>query len=323
MKFRTDIRISEPNKVILDPAVPCALAGSCFTQNIAHRMRSALWDAAAPFGTLYNPSSIHKILEIVVSGNSTPIMNSLFEDKGIWHSYLLDSSFSADDSAGVIEKYLKAMKVFSNALEKGRQLIITFGTAWIYELKGTAEIVANCHKQPSCKFIRRRLTVDEITATWGGLLSQLAEKYPSLKIILTVSPVRHLKDGFTGNTLSKAILNLAVERICGNHPSISWFPAYEILIDDLRDYRFYSSDLVHPSEQAIEYVWEKFRETYIASSGEEFLKEGEKLRKSLDHRVLISTDAKEIEYEEYLSKVSSRIDAFISRYPYALDPRIL
>ncbi|MDE6681796.1 MAG: GSCFA domain-containing protein, partial [Muribaculaceae bacterium] len=156
------------------------------------------------------------------------------------------------------------------------------------------------------------LTIPEITGMWVELCRKIKESYPRLQIVFTVSPVRHLKDGFTANSRSKAILQLAVEEICNELEFCSYFPAYEILNDDLRDYRFYASDLAHPSEMAIDYIWEIFKETYLNEEGKALLKEGEKIVKGYGHRPLLMTAQ---EQAAYMEKMKQRFQDFLKRHP--------
>ena len=199
--------------------------GSCFAGNIALKMRQSLWEAATPFGALYNPLSIAKVFHVALAKEEDRIRlinESIFEHGGILHTWLGDSSFSARSREQVTQNILRASDSLHSSLQNDRILILTFGTAWCYFLSETPDaIVANCHKLPSSKFIRRRISVEEILSVWRRLLKQLKEQFPRLEIILTVSPVRHLKDGMTGNNLSKAILHLAVEELCAEYPYLT------------------------------------------------------------------------------------------------------
>lgn len=322
MKFRSEIKIESSEDFKLDPTVRCALVGSCFTQNMARCMRSSLWLGVDPFGALYNPASIRILLENVIQEEDRAIEQSLFNSDGIWHSWLLDSSFSADTPVEVMDNYHHAALQLRQALEQGRQLIVTFGTAWVYSLVGADPyIVANCHKQPSSLFERYRLTVDQIVEEWQRFITVLAARYPDIKIVFTVSPVRHLKDGFIGNTVSKSILHLAVERLTELFDFVTTFPAYEILMDDLRDYRFYSGDLVHPSEEAVLYVWDKFLDQYVTDSGKAILSKGRSLSAALSHRPIVKTPLTIRRDEVRLGKLDREISEFMKSHPGMLDPR--
>lgn len=287
MKFRTEY-IPEKSELSLTPALPVALVGSCFTDNIASRMRGALWRAENPLGTLFNPLSIAAALRLVCDGADEEMLSSsyLTTADGMVRSWMFDSRFAAISESECGSAVRDACRRMEEVLERGRTLCVTFGTAWCYFLRERDLLVANCHKMPQILFERRRISAEEIADVWSVLIKRLTGRWPGLQIIFTVSPVRHLKDGFAGNFRSKAILALAVEKICAQSACCHYFPAYEILNDDLRDYRFYAEDLVHPSDEGVEYIWEMFRKTFLSREGDDLLKDGEKLARALAHRPL-------------------------------------
>ena len=286
MKFRTEYE-SQRASLTLSPDKPLVMAGSCFTQNIAAKMKEHDWKAVNPFGTLYNPFSIAFAIDWMMDlkKGKQRFEKSLFEFNGIWNSEMFDSSFSSAIRENCIEEFLLRQKEFHQAISEGRTLIVTFGTSICYHFKETGIPVGNCHKQPSGLFYEKRMNISEISSYWEVIIKNLKDVYPDIKIIFTVSPVRHLKNGFTGNSRSKAVLQLAIEEICRYNEDTRYFPAYEIMNDDLRDYRFYASDLVHPSEEGIQYIWEKFCETYLNEEGKMKLKEGAKKIKAAAHRL--------------------------------------
>ena len=331
MRFRT---IYEPVKAdfTLTPEQPVALLGSCFSENIAARMCKALWRAANPLGTLYNPVSIARAVELTLILQEKEAIDafsrSLFEgnDKKI-HSWLFDSSFSAASGRECIDRFMNVRGLMSEISDAASAIFITLGTAHCYHLLShTGEedsplscgIVANCHKQPADLFSRSRLSVEEAASALSGLADKIHLRYPDMRIVFTLSPVRHLRDGFIGNRLSKATLMLAIEEAALSSPLISYFPAYEILNDDLRDYRFYASDLLHPSEEGVEYIWEFFKATYLDCSGEALLKEGERLLRRLEHRPLIASP-EEREHEE--KEAMTRINEFLALHPGMCLPK--
>lgn len=285
MKFRTEFE-AKKSRLTLDPSRPVVLTGSCFSQNIAMKMESCQWRAVNPTGTLYNPHSIGLALDMMLDDvkGKERFERSLFEFNGIWNSDVFDSSFSSLDREDCIQEFLNRRDLLIDTLQEGKQLIVTFGTSIVYHTVEKHLPVGNCHKQPAGLFYRKRMTVSEVLSYWEVVIEQLKEKFPGIKIIFTVSPVRHLKDGFVGNSRSKAILLLGIEDILSYNEDCYYFPAYEILNDDLRDYRFYASDLAHPSEEAIEYIWEKFLETYMDPTGLRILEEGAKRIKASLHR---------------------------------------
>lgn len=295
MKFRTEYKATR-SALTLDPSRPIVLIGSCFASNIAAKMRECMWDSFNGVGTLYNPMSIAKVLDLMIFGEDSDenFEKSLFESEGLVHSWLFDSHFSALSRNKCLESIVESRSRLLDALDMAQAMIVTFGTSWCYALLGDGSseanpaegeeyIVANCHKMPASMFRRIRVSVEEISHLWIDLCNRIAKKYPKLTIIFTVSPVRHLKDGFEGNTLSKATLHLAIEKICESVPGMIYFPAYELVNDDLRDYRFYASDLVHPSNDAVQYIWEVFCNTFIDSKGEELLRQGMRRFKAANH----------------------------------------
>lgn len=285
MKFRTEF-FPEKSSLTLDPAKPVVLLGSCFSQNIAKKMKEHLWEAVNPCSTLYNPFSIGMAIDLMcdVKNGKNRFEETLFEYNGLWNSRMFDSSFSAKDREDCISEFMKRSEIFRQSLREGNIMIVTFGTSICYFLSGKPDYpVGNCHKQPSNFFERRRISIDEIITLWNGIIRGLREKFPYLQIIFTVSPVRHLKDGFVGNSRSKAVLQLAIEGICQMNNDCHYFPAFEILNDDLRDYRFYASDLVHPSEDGIEYIWEIFQDTFLDRAGKNQLEQGAKQVKAVGH----------------------------------------
>ena len=193
-------------------------------------------------------------------------------------------------------------------------LLLTFGSAWVYENEKTGTVVANCHKQPESCFTRRMLSVSEIVSDYTSLLSGLLARIPRLKVLFTVSPIRHVRDGMHANQLSKATLLLAVNQLQATFPEhVFYFPAYELLLDELRDYRFYAEDMVHPSETAIRYVWERFTRSCISADALRIMEESENIRKMLSHKPFYPASE---EYKRFLGQIVLKIDRLNGKYPY-------
>lgn len=229
------------------------LVGSCFADSIGQMMaQRGLQVTCNPFGTLYNPVSIAQAMQMTD-------IPPLVEHEGLWHSMAHHGSFSRTTEAETREAVQASIETMQRALQEATVVIVTFGTAWVYEQNGS--VVGNCHKLAAEQFTRRRLSADEIEALWAPLIA----RYPDKRWLFTVSPIRHIKDGLHENQLSKATLLQAVEAIRNQQSVVSYFPSYEIMLDELRDYRFYAEDLVHPSPVAIQYIWERFTETYCTS----------------------------------------------------------
>ena len=279
MKFRTKIEITPlQNAIGYDSRI--FTIGSCFAQNIAARLRQAKFMVTeSPTGILFNPLSIANALNRYTEA-TPPRCEDLVFNNGLWHSFEAHSSLSSASQSTTLDNLAKAIASGNEALRSADCVVITFGTAWVYTLPN-GETVANCHKFASSNFTRRRLTVEEITETFVKLCSEtLGDK----NIILTVSPIRHLSDGLSENSLSKSILRVAADEICRRCDNATYFPSFEILNDDLRDYRFYAEDLAHPSQQAVDYIWEKFVAAALNNSAKALLSHIEKIVAAASHR---------------------------------------
>lgn len=320
MKFRTEF-VARRCGELLNPEESVVLLGSCFTDYIGERMRECRWRAFPnTLGSLYNPSSIAKILRLLCTGGDIydATIESITQRDELFVSWLTDSHNNTYTIEGTAHNVFYKLLRLSNQLHKAHTLIVTFGTAWVYELRERpGYIVSNCHKFPADTFIRRRLTIQEIVEEWNELLKLIDKRYPQLKVIFTVSPVRHLKDGFEENSRSKAILQLACEEICRDNERADYFPAYEIVNDDLRDYRFYASDLVHPSQEAVDYIWEKFQDCYLSKESRALLAEGEKVTKRLNHKPIVQGTSELAKYKASLEELRAAeyYNEFIEKHP--------
>lgn len=283
LKFRTKIDIPSPDFQI-NYQYPILSVGSCFADKIGKQLQNMHYQVVLnPFGVLYNPISIRNSVALLLNEYSF-VEEDLFFNNGLWHSFQHHSSFSRVDKEACLLLINTALANARRALEDTKILVLTFGTAWIYELEETGKVVSNCHKLPADNFYRRRLNVDDILDSFGGLLEYLKVRLPDLQIIMTVSPVRHLKDGFAGNQMSKATLLLAVQEFVEELDYVHYFPAYEIMMDDLRDYRFYKEDLVHPNKVAVDYIWEEFKTSFLSEEEEPLRKKIAQLQQAIAHK---------------------------------------
>lgn len=261
--------------------------GSCFADSIAGKLKDAFFRIKAnPFGTQYNPMSIAQCIDILSMEDTekqrATMLNSLFESGGLWHSWLTHGSFSSTQKQAVEEAIIDALQKGSKAVKESEVVIITFGSAYIYEFEG--RVVSNCHKVPSRFFERRRLSIEEIVDTYQEMFSQ--PMWQSKTVILTVSPIRHLKDGLHENQLSKATLLLATAQLVESFQNVHYFPSYEVMLDELRDYRFYDNDLLHPSSLAVELIWEKFCKYAFSQETQAQVEKYLQLSRDLSHRPL-------------------------------------
>ncbi|MBQ9202011.1 MAG: GSCFA domain-containing protein [Bacteroidales bacterium] len=280
--FRTLVTVSP--MISLTHADRIVTFGSCFADRLGNLLdQSGFSVEQNPFGVLYNPMSVVKGMERLWYGLSFT-EEDLFEYQGYYGTFMHHSSFSGTDRAQVLDNIQRRARQASLALHGATCLVLTFGTAWVYALAETGRVVANCHKMPDYLFVRRRLDTAEIVEYYAEFLGQVFEEKPDLKVIMTVSPIRYLKDGAHENTLSKSVLHLAVEELCLRFPQLVYFPAYELLTDDLRDYRFYDDDLIHPSQAAVRYIWSHFGNFAFDKTTREIIQQLEQIHKAMEHR---------------------------------------
>lgn len=283
MEFRTNVPV-QISDLQITHADKLMVLGSCFAENIGVQLKESGFQVALnPFGVLYNPASVGMALQRLWMNQSFRD-EELVEYEGLYHSFSHHGSFSGSDREQTLDRINASFNQAALDLRDVNCLIITFGTAWVYTLPSTDQIVANCHKLPEDRFLRRRLTGDEIEYFYTELLEVLFEAKPDLKIIFTVSPIRHLKDGIHENTLSKSTLHLAIEGLCESFDQVYYFPAYELMMDDLRDYRFYADDMLHPSQVAQRYIWEHFSDTCFPKTTKEVVRQVQQVRKAMKHK---------------------------------------
>lgn len=281
--FRTELTPT-PNHTKITLQSSILLVGSCFSDNIGKQLQENKLDALPnPFGVIYNPISIFKLLENSILEREFP-EESFIKREEIWQNYHFHSEVSALTKEGLARNIAKRQNKVSEwfgAINQSKFLLITFGTAFVYRLKSQNEIVANCHKMPAPLFEKQLLFPKQIIKEFENLYGILPK---NLSIILTVSPVRHIKDTIQLNSVSKSVLRLVCHELSEQFENVSCFPAYELLIDDLRDYRFYEADMLHPNQQAIDYLFTKFTETYLDKASQAFLGKWQKIYKSLNHK---------------------------------------
>ena len=266
------------------------MLGSCFTDNVGGCLLGGGFPACVnPCGTLYNPASIASaLLDILYERPYT--RDDLFQHEGLWHSWSHHSRFSGPDPDAVVEHINKSQAKASEALSKASALFITFGTSWIFRLTEEGRVVANCHKKPAALFQREMLNTQKVYGLWKKMLRELQARYPALKTVFTVSPIRHLADGAHGNQASKSTLLLAIDQLTQELKDTSlYFPAYEIMMDDLRDYRFYAADMLHPSPVAIAYIYDKFCESFMTQATVMKALQAEREARRVAHRPLHPT----------------------------------
>ncbi len=302
--FRTELIIA-PVAQQLPPSARVLTLGSCFAESIGARLAADKVNVLVnPFGTVFQPLAVGRLLRAAL-GEDVDWQQHLVEARGRWQSYDLHGSQGAASPVELLHDIQQAVQRTGEFLRGADAVLLTLGTAWAYRLRETGELVSNCHKMPAELFEKELLTPDEIINALAETHAYLRRINPKLRIILTVSPVRHIKDTLPLNAVSKSVLRVACHYLSELLPDVSYFPAYELLTDDLRDYRFYAADMLHPSEVAQDYIWEKFARTYFDAEFGRFRKEWAGLRQALGHRPL---NAGAPEHRQFLESTRERLE---------------
>lgn len=232
------------------------MLGSCFTDNVGTRLADAGFDVVHnPMGPLFNPASIAS----VIGRRELFSIEDLRHEADGWHCLAFASRYMSDEAGTLLEKVNADFIALREAIDRADVLVFTFGTAYVFEEVATGRIVGNCHRIAAGEFNRRRMSISEINSLWQPLLSS----NPSTRVIFTVSPIRHTADTLHGNTLSKSILHLAIDELAQMYPNVAYFPAFEAVVDDLRDYAYYAADAKHPSPEAVDYIFGIFKQMFI------------------------------------------------------------
>lgn len=297
MNFRTEIippesenKINHKDKVLF--------IGSCFTENVGNRFVKSGFDTNInPFGIIYNPLSICECLNRVAE-NKHFVEDELIKVGDFWKSYSHHGDFRSVNKEECLQMINSSIDNSHSFLTDARFVVLTLGTAWTYWLKEESRLLANCHKLPSNLIERRLCDCETIVEALVSSFELCRRKNPQLTFVLTISPIRHWKEGYRDNMLSKSVLHIAVDRFCEKTSSI-YFPSYEILLDDLRDYRFYDKDMLHPNAVAVDYIWEKFRQTFFSEETERLSDDFNRLNAMLNHRPF---NPESEEYKKHLNK---------------------
>ncbi len=282
-RFRTTLPVPNYN-FTLDHNDKILCIGSCFAENMAHKLQCNKFSTLLnPFGILYDPVSIEKALLKLLEGDQFS-EKDLFNHQGLWHSFDHHGHFSKPEKGETLHEINAALANGKTFLKNTNRLIVTFGTANVFVYKISGETVANCHKLPGNEFDRKRLDIETIVEKLSFAFEKIKKQNIDLQIITTVSPIRHIRDGIVENQKSKAVLLLALDQIVANLDFVHYFPSYEILLDDLRDYRFYDADLIHPSKVAIDYIWDFFKQSFFNKPTLDLMIEIEKIVIASKHR---------------------------------------
>jgi hypothetical protein len=283
--FRTPVNILKNGNTI-NHSQNILMFGSCFSENIYNKLKSYRFNCFSnPTGIVYNPLSIAAIVQRLLNRKAYTKDELIFQN-GLWKSFDHHSVFNNSDPDICIEKINADFFEAATLIEKLDVLVLTFGSAFVYQLKDDLRVVSNCHKLPESRFIRRIASIDEISSSCGDFLGALLKINPALNIILTVSPVRHLRDNAHENAVSKSHLISSIYTLEQTFNNVYYFPAFEIMMDELRDYRFFASDMVHPSDVAIDFIWEKFCQACLDKKTYGFISKYAKVLAARNHRVM-------------------------------------
>lgn len=311
MKLTTPVQINPLDKR-LTYKDSILFVGSCFADEMGRRCTERYFDTRVnPFGVLFNPCSISDCLGLlegygINAEQCSFIPDDVIETSGGFCSFHHHGSMARPTAQEFLDNANKVLADASDFYYREGWVVVTLGTAFIYTDKESGNVVANCHKLPADRFERTMISADQVY----DALSQYVAARPNRQWIFTVSPVRHLADGLHANTLSKATLHLGIEKLVNRYPNAHYFPAYEILMDELRDYRFYADDMMHPSAQAADYIFERFMDFALADSDRPLLKEADKVRGMMQHRILNEGTAEAIRFEQQRKEV---LESFLAR----------
>jgi lysophospholipase L1-like esterase len=314
MKLQTQIVLYKAEHQI-DYSSQLLLLGSCFSENIGEKLNYYKFQIAQnPFGILFHPLAIENLISRAVAKKHYT-SDELFFLNERWHCFDAHSSLSNVSKEKLLENLNAELTKTEEQLRKSTHIIITLGTAWVYRKKDSGITVANCHKVPQKEFDKDLLPFDEIKTSLQRITHQIQAINKKAQLLFTISPVRHLKDGFIENQRSKAHLTTALHEMLGILPSGArglYFPAYEIMMDELRDYRFYGADMVHPNELAIDFIWEKFQEIWISDKAKATMKKVDEIQKGLKHRPF---NAKSLEHQKFQRTLKEKINSLQKALP--------
>lgn len=290
------------------------LLGSCFAENMGEKFHYFKFQTTInPFGIIFNPISIEKLVNRVVNQKKFTEID-IFYHNDLWHSYEVHSECSRADKAAFLQELNDTLYAMHRQITEATHVVITYGTSWVYRLKSSNEIVANCHKVPQSEFTKEIISPETIAQSIRNTIDTIHQINPDCKFIFTVSPVRHAKDGFPENQRSKAHLITAIQTILNPKSSfLNYFPSYEIMMDELRDYRFYADDMLHPSQTAIDYIWIRFFEHYINDNCFAVMQEVCNIQKGLAHRPF-NPDSKS--HQQFLKNLNQKIIRLKAQFPH-------
>ncbi|WP_418262183.1 GSCFA domain-containing protein [Flavobacterium faecale] len=315
MDFRLQVPISK-SKFPIDYDSKILSLGSCFAENMSQKFEFYKFqNTVNPFGIIFNPVSIEKLIQRTVRKDYFTD-NDVFFHNDLWHCFEVHSELSNPDKQQLLDQLNGLLDGFCNQITQATHFVITLGTAWVYRSIESNAIVANCHKVPQKQFTKKLLSVETIVSSIQRSIDLIQSVNPNCNFIFTVSPVRHIKDGFFENNISKASLLRAIYEIVNTEHfklNTEYFCSYEIMMDELRDYRFYAPDMLHPSQVAIDYIWERFKEATISESSFSLMKEVQQIQTALLHRPINPNSES---HQQFVIKNQKRIETLTQKYPF-------
>jgi lysophospholipase L1-like esterase len=316
MNFQTKIPLTKQLSNQIDYNSKLLLIGSCFVENMGSKLDYFKFQYLQnPFGILFQPLAIESLISNAINEKEFNEDDVFFQNEQ-WHSFEAHSKLSNSNKAELVNTLNSQLQLTAKQLKSASHIVITLGTAWVYRYIETDAIVANCHKVPQKKFLKELLSVDEIVQSLEAIISLIRNVNPTVTVVFTVSPVRHLKDGFVENTQSKAHLISAIHSVLSPRAQsrgLCYFPSYEFMMDELRDYRFYAEDMIHPSQTAINYIWEKFKDVWISNDASNIMDEVDAIQKGLQHKPFNPNSEA---HKLFLQKLSIRIDKLQLVFPH-------
>jgi hypothetical protein len=316
MDFTTKVPITKSNNPINYDSKIVSF-GSCFAENIGDKFQYFKFqNTTNPFGIIFNPVSIENLVSRVVN-NQKFTESDIFFHNDLWHCFEVHSELSHPDKEIFLTNLDQILEYTNNQITASSHIIITYGTSWVYRNKASEKIVANCHKVPQSQFDKEVLSIGIIEKSIQNTIDLIRKINPDCNFIFTVSPVRHIKDGFVENQRSKAHLITAVHKIINYQLSIiNYFPSYEIMMDELRDYRFYAEDMLHPSQTAIDYIWVRFFENYISEENHATMEEVYSIQKALAHRPFNPNSASHQQFQNNLNNKIIKLQKQFSHFQF-------
>lgn len=313
MKLQTKIPLTKQLHNLIDYSSELLLIGSCFVDNIGAKLNYFKFqNTLNPIGILFQPIAIEKLITRAINEEHYTEDEVFFYNEQ-WHCFEAHSCLSNASKEILLKSLNDAIDTTQKQLAKSTHLIITLGTAWVYRLTSKDCLVANCHKKPQKEFLKELLTIDEISESLNAVIALIKSVNPKISLIFTVSPVRHLKDGFVENTQSKSHLIAAIHQVVEPRNSSYYFPSYELMMDELRDYRFFNEDMIHPNQLAVDYIWNKFKHVWMSDASIQTMEKVEVIQKGLAHKPFNPQSEQHLSFKKNLIL---KISSLQKRYPY-------